>query len=532
MLFRIQDLRLHIDQDEAILKVKAAKALGISEDDILSYRIVKESIDARDKQNIFFHYTIDATLADDNRKFKAYRNDKIERLTIEDPKPIIHGSRMLIGRPVIVGAGPAGLHAGLLLSKEGYNPILIERGNPIEKRDSDVSFFWQHGKLNVNSNIQFGEGGAGTYSDGKLTTRIKDARCGQVLNSFIDAGAPESIRYSSKAHIGTDLLKNVVKSIRRTIIENGGEFHFDAQLQHISRISEGTYDLALSNGDIINTSCVILAIGHSARDTYEMLKETGFPITPKPFAIGLRIEHSQNWLDKRQYGPYAGNPKLGAADYKLTFQDKETGRGVYTFCMCPGGLVVAAASEEGGLVTNGMSYHKRNGVNCNSAIVATISLNDFDSNEPLSGVNFQREWECKAFDMGGSNYKAPAQRVGDFAKGLITEQWGSIIPTYSLGVNPVDLASCLPHGVAKSIQNSLKSFNAKIPGFGIDDAVLTGIETRTSSPIRITREDDLMVKGFDGIYAAGEGAGYAGGIISAAVDGIKAAESVISRFKS
>ncbi len=531
MPYRIQDIRLHISQDEGIIKKSTARTLGVGEEDILSLRIVKESIDARDKQDIFFHYTMEATLRNEEALTNKLKKGKSERIIPTAQVPTVPGEALLKRRPVIIGTGPAGLFAGIVLSQAGYRPLLIDRGKTVSERDKDVAAFWKGGTLHPDSNVQFGEGGAGTYSDGKLTTRIKDSQLHTVLEHLVAAGAPEYILYGSKAHIGTDLLKTVVVNLRQTILDNGGTFLFESRLLDIEESREDCYRMHFLQREDIETNCVILALGHSARDTYTMLHQRGFPIMSKPFSVGIRIEHPQHWLDANQYGPYAGHPRLGAADYKLTHQDRETGRGVYTFCMCPGGVVVAAASEEDHLVTNGMSYHARNGALANSAVVTTVSEKDFPSGHPLAGMEYQRNLEHQAYLLGYRSFMAPAQRFADFQKRVPTDQWGSIIPTYRPGVIGTNLWSCLPDTVAKAILNGILAFDRKIPGFANRDAVLTGVETRTSAPIRIKRQEDLCVDGFPGIYAVGEGAGYAGGIVSAAVDGIHAAQSIIKKFK-
>lgn len=420
------------------------------------------------------------------------------------------------------------MFAGLLMAQKGYNPIIIERGEKVEERSKSVDDFWNNENFNKESNVQFGEGGAGTFSDGKLTTRIKDSRCDFVLGEFVKAGAPEEILYMGKPHIGTDILKEVVKNIRNKIIELGGEVHFNSKLQDIV-LKDNKIKSIVVNEKEIPCEALVLAIGHSARDTYEMIFDKNIFIEAKPFAIGVRIEHLQSMIDENQYGKYAGHARLRAADYRLTYNSKGN-RGVYSFCMCPGGYVVAAASEEERLVINGMSYHKREGKNSNSAIVVSVTPKDFGSNSPLAGMEFQRHYESLAYKLGGGNYSTPVQLLGDFLKDRISKRIGNIEPTYKPGYVFRDLRDCLPDYVTDSLKEGLINFDKKIKGFGDDNAVLTGIETRTSAPIRIVRNEKLQSISLEGLYPAGEGAGYAGGIMSAAVDGLKVAEAIMKNW--
>jgi len=425
--------------------------------------------------------------------------------------------------------GPAGMFAGLILARNGYKPIIIERGQNIDDRTKIVESFWRTGKLDTESNVQFGEGGAGTFSDGKLMTRIKDYRCDYVLEELINAGAQSEIIYKSKPHIGTDVLKKVVKNIRETIIGLGGEIRFNSKLEDII-VKNSKLKGVIINGETLPCEALILAIGHSSRDTYEMLYKNNVFMIQKPFAIGVRVEHNQKMINKNQYGKFAEHPRLKAAEYKLTYTSKELNRSVYSFCMCPGGKVVAAASENGRLVVNGMSYSARDGENSNSAIVVSVGPDDFEGNSPLAGIEFQRRYEELAFKIAGGNYFAPVQLVEDFLNDRVSKNIGNVKPTYMPGYEFCDLKMCLPECVVKSLKEAFVKFDKKIEGFAGKDSIFTGIETRTSSPIRIQRNDNMQSVSVMGLYTAGEGAGYAGGIVSAAVDGIKVAESIIKEW--
>ncbi|MFA9398123.1 MAG: NAD(P)/FAD-dependent oxidoreductase, partial [Clostridiaceae bacterium] len=441
---------------------------------------------------------------------------------------IKYGDKILKHRPIIVGMGPAGLFAGLILAKNGYKPLIIEQGEPVEDREKTVNYFWKTGKLNLKSNVQFGEGGAGTFSDGKLTTRIKDSRCNYILDELVKFGAPAEIIYSGKPHIGTDLLKGIVKNIREEIKALGGEVLFNTKLVDI-KTNNGKIKSVITEDDEIPCNNLVLAIGHSSRDTYEMLFKNQFYMETKPFAIGVRAEHPQSLIDINQYGKYSNHKRLKSSDYKLTYRSS-LNRSVYSFCMCPGGKVVNASSEENRLVVNGMSNYKRNLENANSAIVVSVGKEDFVGKSPLAGMEFQRHYESLAYKEGGSNYSVPIQLLGDFIKGQPTNELGKINPSITSSYKLANLNNCLPSYVTDSLKEAFKAFNNKIKGFSREDVVLTGIETRTSAPLRISRNENMESISVKGVYPTGEGAGYAGGIVSAAVDGMKCAENIMQEY--
>lgn len=531
MSIRVNNITLSIEEDKDLLKKKTAKKLNINEGDIKSFILLKESIDARKKDNIKFNYSIEVKVK--NEKKILSRNKDKDIIYSEDIKeePIKKGIKKLENRPVVIGFGPAGIFAALTLAQNGYKPIVFERGEDVDARTKTVESFWRgESDLNLESNVQFGEGGAGAFSDGKLTTRIKDPRGSKVIEGLVKAGAPEEIAYEGKPHVGTDLLKNVVKNIREEIKSLGGEVHFNSKLEKIN-VSNGKVKSILVNNREIPCEVLVLAIGHSSRDTYEMLNEIGVFMQPKAFAIGVRIEHPQFMIDESQYGKYANHPRLKAADYRLAYQSSIMGRGIYSFCMCPGGVVVAAASEKNRLVSNGMSYHARDLENANSALVVTVGPEDFGGNNPLSGMEFQRHYESLAFELGGGNYRAPVQLVGDFLKDRVSSKLGKVNPSYKPGYEFKDLRKALPSYVTDTLKEGIKVFDTRIKGYGREDAVLTGIETRTSAPVRITRKENLESINTEGLFPAGEGAGFAGGIVSAAVDGIKIAERIIEQYK-
>lgn len=529
MAIRINNINLSIDKDLDALKNTVCRKLKISEQDIKKLDIIKKSIDARKKNDIKFNYCVDIVCENEKKILSTIHDKDVNLQEIKEVEPIKKGTQKFEFRPVVIGFGPAGIFAALTLARQGYKPIVYERGEDVHKRTQTVEKFWNSGELNLESNVQFGEGGAGTFSDGKLTTRIKDNRCTFVLDELIKAGAPSEIKYESKAHVGTDILKDVVKNIREEIKSLGGEVNFNSKLEKITYENNELKSIIINRQEI---PCIalVLAIGHSSRDTYEMLYREKVSMEAKAFAIGVRIEHSQKLINISQYGDNYKHPKLQAADYRLTYQSERLKRGIYSFCMCPGGIVVAAASEEGRLVSNGMSYHARDLTNANSALVVTVSPEDFEGDSPLRGMEFQRYYESLTFKLGGSNYKAPVQLVGDFLKDKASTKLRSVIPSYTLGYEFRELKNCLPSYVVEAIKEGIQNFDKKIKGYASDDAVLTGIETRTSAPVRIHRDKTLESINVSGLYPTGEGAGFAGGIISAAVDGIKVAEHIIEKF--
>ena len=529
-MLRISEIILPLGADEQELIRRAALRLKVKPSDISRIQLVKKSVDARKKSDVHFICTVDAALKKPENEVLASCRD----VKIGAAAPYLYQAppyRKLAKRPVVVGFGPAGMFAALILAQAGQRPIVLERGAAVEEREQEVKRFWSGGGLDPESNVQFGEGGAGTFSDGKLNTGTKDRRARKVLEEFCAAGAPEEILYQAKPHIGTDKLPAAVKNIRKTIISLGGEVRFHTKLEQILQKGGMVCGVRLVSAetgpDDLETDSVILAIGHSARDTFETLCESGLAMEQKPFSVGTRIEHLQRSVNIAQYGRFAGHPDLGAADYKLAVHLKN-GRGVYTFCMCPGGTVLAAASEQGRLVTNGMSAFARDGENANSALLVGVGPRDFGGSHPLDGVRFQRKLEEAAFRLGGGDYRAPVQRVEDFLKGRATSVLGEISPTYRPGVTPCSLAECLPREITESMQEGIRQMDGRLKGFAHPDAVLTAVESRSSSPVRILRGDDLQSLTLKGLYPCGEGAGYAGGIISAAVDGIRCAERAMA----
>lgn len=530
-MLRVSNLKLTIDEDISILKKLVIKKLGIKENELLKYSIYKESIDARKKGNMMFVYTVDVELKNEEKILKRKHKDVVQ-VKQKSYIGVKSGNIEPKGRIAVIGSGPAGLFASLLLAQNGYCPIMIERGSDVDKRTDDVNNFWKNRIFNKKSNVQFGEGGAGTFSDGKLTTRAKDIRCRKVLEELVNHDAPDEILYSHKPHVGTDILKNVVKNVREDIKHLGGEVRFESQVTDICIENNKITSITINDSEKIEVEAAILAIGHSARDTYEMLYKRGVTIIQKPFAIGARIEHPQQMINKSQYGEYFNHPRLGAADYRL-IEHTSNGRTAYTFCMCPGGSVIASASEENEVVTNGMSEYSRDKENANSALLVNVSPEDFDSDYPLAGVEFQRKYEQLAFKLGGENYNAPAQLVGDFLKDKASTSIGDVNPSYNPGITLTSLDECLPGFVVETMKEGIIKLGRKLEGFDMHDAILTGVETRSSSPIRIVRnEETLEAMNVAGLYPCGEGAGYAGGIVTAAVDGIKCAEKIIEKYKS
>jgi len=529
-MIRINELRLPLDHRPAALPTAAADRLGIAESAIRQLVVFKRSHDARKKNALLFVYTVDLEIDNEESLLKQFAADpKIGQTPDTTYRLVVRVPTGLASRPVIVGFGPAGIFAALILAQLGFRPIVLERGKAVRERTKDTWGLWRQQVLDPESNVQFGEGGAGTFSDGKLYSQVKDPRHlgRKVLTEFVKAGAPEEILYVAHPHIGTFRLVSMVEHMRREIESLGGEIRFQSRVTGLHVEQGQVRGVRLANGEEISTDAVVLALGHSARDTFEMLHETGVFMEAKPFAVGFRIEHPQSLIDKARLGVNAGNPLLGAADYKLVHH-AANGRAVYSFCMCPGGQVVAATSEAGCVVTNGMSQYSRAERNANAGIVVNISTEDFGGGpaHPLAGIDFQRRLEGHAFTLGGSNYNAPGQRLADFLAGRPSTQLGSVIPSYQPGVNLTDLSSALPDYAIAAIREALPAFDRQIRGFALPDAMLTGVETRTSSPLRITRGEDMQSLNVKGLYPAGEGAGYAGGILSAGIDGIKVAEAV------
>jgi hypothetical protein len=533
-MLRLSDLKLPLDHADEALPVAICERLGIPRADLIDYAVWRRGWDARKKAHILLIYTVDMTLRDEAAVLARFADDHNVRPTPDtEYKFVAQAPDPCTGpRPIVVGAGPCGLFVGLILAQMGFRPIILDRGKVVRERTKDTWGLWRKSVLNPESNVQFGEGGAGTFSDGKLYSRIKDPRHldRKVLTEFVKAGAPEEILTEAHPHIGTFRLVKMVEGIREQIEALGGEYRWqhrvtDLDIETDADGNRRVKGVVLQTGETIASDHVVLALGHSARDTFAMLHERGVFIEPKPFAIGVRIEHPQSWIDRARFGPNAGNEILGAADYAISHQ-ASNGRAVYSFCMCPGGTVVAATSEEGRVATNGMSQYSRNERNANSGIVVAIDPERDYPGHPLAGIDLQRRLEEKAYAAGGSNYRAPAQKLGDFLAKRPSTELGEVIPSYRPGVTMTDLAEVLPEFAVTAMREALVAFGRQIPGYDHPDAVMTGVETRTSSPIRITRGKDLQSLNTAGLYPAGEGAGYAGGILSAAVDGIKVAEAV------
>ncbi|MGZ5028259.1 MAG: NAD(P)/FAD-dependent oxidoreductase [Methylobacter sp.] len=526
-MLRITELKLPLNHPENILKSAILDRLGIPAKELITYTIFRQGFDARKRNAILVVYTVDIETANEQAILKRLKDDPHISLTPDCTYHFVtQAPKNLTWRPVIIGTGPCGLFAGLILAQMGFRPIILERGKAVRERTKDTFGLWRKSVFNPESNVQFGEGGAGTFSDGKLHTQIKDPNHygRKVLTEFVKAGAPPEILYLSKPHIGTFRLVGVVEQLRETIESLGGEIRFQSKVDDIIIDNGQVRGVTLASGETINTAHVLLAVGHSARDTFKMLYDRGVYIEAKPFSIGFRIEHPQSLIDTCRWGDNAGNPLLGAADYKLVHHCRN-GRSVYSFCMCPGGTVVAATSEAGHVVTNGMSQYSRNERNANSGIVVGITPDDYPGH-PLAGIDFQRRLEAHAFELGGETYEAPGQLVGDFLAERPSTALGSVQPSYTPGVHLCDLSSALPEYAITAIREAIPAFDKKIKGFAMNDAVLTGVETRTSSPIRIKRNEHYQSLNVKGLYPAGEGAGYAGGILSAAVDGIKVAEAL------
>ncbi|MDP1956600.1 MAG: NAD(P)/FAD-dependent oxidoreductase [Rhodocyclaceae bacterium] len=527
-MIRLTELRLPLEHTPEQLTAAVLQRLKLAPADLVRLRIHKRSPDARKKSAPQFVYSLDLELADEAAVLAHFQNDSHVKPTPDmDYRFVAQAPAHLPLRPVVIGFGPAGIFAALILAQSGFRPLVLERGKKVRERTKDTWDLWRKHTLHPESNVQFGEGGAGAFSDGKLYTQIKDPRHlgRKVLSEFVKAGAPEEILYVSRPHIGTFRLVSMVEKMRAEIEALGGEIRFAARVDDLVIEAGQVRGLVLANGETIRADQVVLALGHSARDTFAMLHRRGVFMEAKPFAVGLRIEHPQALIDRARCGNYTGNPLLGAADYKLVHHARN-GRAVFSFCMCPGGQVVAATSEPGCVVTNGMSQYSRAERNANSGLVVNVSPADFGSDDPLAGIAFQRQWEQRAFELGGGNYDAPGQQVGDFLAGRPSTALGAVIPSYQPGVKLTDLSTALPDYAIAAIREAIPAFDKQIPGFAMADALLTGVETRTSSPLRITRGADGQSINVKGLYPAGEGAGYAGGILSAAVDGIEMAEAV------
>ncbi len=532
-MIQITELRLPISHSIEDLLSAIIHKLKIPEIDLIRHDIFKRSHDARKNSELSLIYTINASVKDEEKVLHSLVNDPYIRLAPDTSYHYVAKapSQMKL-RPVVIGLGPCGLFSALILAQMGFNPIVLERGKQVRERTQDTWGLWRKNILNPESNVQYGEGGAGLFSDGKLYSQIKDPKFygRKVIQEFIKAGAPPEILYVSKPHIGTFRLVGIVEKMREEIIRLGGEIRFSQRVTDFYIKNQQITGLQLASGEVLEADHVVLALGHSSRDTLVALEKAGVYLEAKPFSVGFRIEHPQSIIDQARLGPHAGNEIIGAADYKLVHH-ASNGRAVYSFCMCPGGTVVAAASEPNHLVTNGMSQYSRNERNANAAIVVSVTPQDYPGG-PLAGIEFQRELESKAFDLGGQNYEAPGQLVGDFLVGRASSEFKTVIPSYQPGVHLTDLSTSLPSFAIEAIREALPMFEKKIKGFSMNDAILTGVETRTSSPVRITRGLDYQSLNIKGLYPAGEGAGYAGGILSAGVDGIRVAEAVAQDYSN
>ncbi|MEL4201933.1 hypothetical protein C9E85_04565 [Plesiomonas shigelloides] len=527
-MIRLTEIKLPLNHEDGALLDAIAAKLKIPAQQVISFNVFKRGYDARKKNDIQLIYTVDVEVANAEKLLAKFEKDQHVRPTPDmSYKFVAQAPANLQERPLVIGFGPCGLFAALVLAQMGFKPIIVERGKEVRERTKDTFGFWRKRTLNPESNVQFGEGGAGTFSDGKLYSQVKDPNFygRKVVTEFVEAGAPEEILYVSKPHIGTFKLVTMIEKMRAKIIELGGEIRFSTRVDDIHIEDEQITGVTLSNGEEIKSRHVVLAVGHSARDTFEMLHERGVYMEAKPFSVGFRIEHKQSMIDEARFGKNAGHPLLGAADYKLVHHCKN-GRTVYSFCMCPGGTVVAATSEEGRVVTNGMSQYSRAERNANSAIVVGISPEQDYPGDPLAGIRLQRELEANAYKLGGENYDAPAQKIGDFLKGRDPSELGDVQPSFTPGIKLTDLSKALPAFAIDAIREAIPAFDRQIKGFASEDGLLTGVETRTSSPVCIKRGKDYQSINLKGFYPAGEGAGYAGGILSAGIDGIKVAEAV------
>ena len=526
-MLRLTEVKLPLDHPETSIKTTILKKLQISSEALISYSIFKRSYDARKKEEIVLVYILDVETTQEKSLLQRFKKDPHVMVTPSmSYSPVAQAPQHLTNRPIVIGTGPCGLFAALMLAQMGFCPIVLERGKAVKERTADTFGFWRKKGFNPESNAQFGEGGAGTFSDGKLYSQVRDSQHHgrKVLTELVKAGASPEILYVNKPHIGTFKLVGIVEKMRANIESLGGEIRFQSRVEDIHIEKGQVRGVTLANGEYIRSDHVVLAVGHSARDTFEMLFERGVYMEAKPFSIGFRVEHPQSLIDRCRFGAQAGHKLLGAADYKLVHHCSN-GRSVYSFCMCPGGLVVAATSEPGRVVTNGMSQYSRNERNANSAIVVGITPDDYPGH-PLAGIEFQRRLEERAFELGGGTYEAPGQLVGDFIADRPSQALGTVRPSYTPGVHLGDLSSSLPSYAIEAIREALPAFDKQIQGFAMNDAVLTGVETRTSSPIRIKRNENGQSINIVGLYPAGEGAGYAGGILSAGIDGIKVAEAV------
>jgi uncharacterized FAD-dependent dehydrogenase len=531
MWLKITQFPAGLDDPETLLPRLVTSFLQLPATSVGKWRILRKSLDARHKNPVFIYtliveveltaYELEAVLA---------RHPKVGVYQLEPVAAVTKKNTGRVSRPIIVGAGPAGLFAGLRLAVAGFRPLILERGDSLAERIAKVAAFWREGNLDPESNIQYGIGGAGTFSDGKLTTRVKHPLISGILQTLVDLGAPPEIQYWQYPHIGTDLLRVVVEKIARRIVDCGGEIRYRHCLTNLTLKQSHLQTITINNSDQLQADLLLLAVGNSARDVYRMLLNHGFHLTAKPFAAGVRIEHPQEIIDRAQYGRFAGHPRLGAAEYHLTYRQPGSGRGVYSFCMCPGGMVIGAASAIGGVVTNGMSYQARNSGVANAALVATVNQADFGVATPLAGMEWQERIEQRAFTVGDGGFRAPAQRVADFLAQRPTVDFGSFAPSYRPGVTAANLWEVLPAGICMAIRDSIKHFGRQLKNFDWPEAVLTGVETRTSAPVKILRDENRETEQIGGIYPVGEGAGYAGGIISSALDGLKTAELLIERY--
>ena len=527
-MIRISEIRVAVDATDADIAREITHRLRIPGRDLISWRVWRQSVDARRTGRVCLSFTVDITVRDESAILGAAADPSVVLAPENQYVPVQSGSLHLSNRPVVIGTGPAGLFAGLLLARRGYRPLIVDRGPDVDARVRAVDRFFKTGTLDLEANVQFGEGGAGTFSDGKLGTQIRDPRCRLVIDEMVAAGAPPEVATSCRPHVGTDRLRGVVRQLRETIVAHGGEVRFSCRLDDLDVANGQIRAVRFAGGERLATDVVILAPGHSARDTFAMLLSRGVAMEQKPFSMGVRIEHHQAMVDRAQYRELARHPRLGPATYKLVWHGPDD-RSTYTFCMCPGGIVVAAASEAGGVVTNGMSAYARDGQNANSGLVVGIHPGDYGSDHPLAGVAFQQKWERAAFEQGGGGYAAPAQRVEDYLAGRPSERLGSVAASYTRNVLAGDVSLCLPPAVARAIKEALPALDRQLRGFAHPDAVMTGVETRTSSPVRILR-NDVLESNVRGLYPTGEGAGYAGGIVSAAVDGLRVAETVVQRY--